>query len=253
MGTSTGGLTMLAANVLVKGVQWLFDSDYWWGNRGIVTRIVEHLEYSGVALGLAFVVAFPIGLLIGHTGKGRFVASATANLLRAVPTFGVVSLLFVWKPLTLWPLLIALAVLALPPIMLNTAAGIANVDPQTRDAAEGVGLTGFQVLTKVETPCALPLILAGVRSAANQVIATATVLGVKGQGGLGVFIFSGYNTQRYYIVYGASITIITIVLLVELSFAGLQRRLVSPGLRVGRIGKQRRSRKSIALVGNTAR
>ncbi|MCU1503035.1 MAG: putative transport permease [Ilumatobacteraceae bacterium] len=240
-------------SVLVEGVQWLFDSGNWWGNRGIVARVVEHLEYSGAALGVAFVIAFPIGLIIGHTGKGRFVASSTANVLRAVPTYGVVSLLFIWRPLTLWPLLLALAILALPPIMLNTAAGIANVDPQTRDAAEGVGLTGFQVLTKVEAPCALPLILAGMRSAANQVIATATVLGVKGQGGLGVFIFSGYGTQRYYIVYGASIAIIAIVLLVEAAFAVLQRRLVSPGLRVARIGKQLRSRKSITLVGNSAR
>jgi osmoprotectant transport system permease protein len=239
-------------NVLVEGVKWLFDSDNWWGTRGLATRIVEHLEYSGAALGLAFAVAFPVGLVIGHTRKGRFAASASANVLRAVPTFGVVSLLFYWRPLTLWPLLLALAVLAIPPIMLNTAAGIANVDPQTRDAAEGVGLTGFQVLAKVETPCALPLILAGVRSAANQVIATATVLGVKGQGGLGVYIFSGYSTQRYFIVYGASIAIIVIVLVVEVLFAVLQRRVVSPGLRVGRIGKQLRSRKSIALVGNTA-
>jgi osmoprotectant transport system permease protein len=237
-------------NVLVEGLRWLFDSDNWWGVRGIVTRIVEHLEYSGAALGLAFVVAFPIGLIIGHTGKGRFVASASANVLRAVPTFGVVSLLFIWRPLTLWPLLLALAILALPPIMLNTAAGIANVDPQTRDAAEGVGLTGFQVLARVEAPCALPLILAGVRSAANQVIATATVLGVKGQGGLGVYIFSGYSTQRYFIVYGASIAIIAIVLVVEALFALLQRRLVSPGLRIVKIGHRRRTRKSILLVGN---
>lgn len=240
-------------NVLVDGVKWLFDSDNWWGERGIVERIVEHLEYSGAALGVAFAIAFPIGLVIGHTGKGRFLASGSANVLRAVPTFGVVSLLFIWRPLTLWPLLLALAILALPPIMLNTAAGIANVDPEIRDAAEGVGLTGFQVLARVEAPCALPLILAGVRSAANQVIATATVLGVKGQGGLGVFIFSGYGTQRYYIVYGSSIAIIVIVIAVEALFALLQRRLVSPGLRIARIGHRLRTPKSITLVGNTAR
>jgi osmoprotectant transport system permease protein len=240
-------------NVLVEGVKWLFDSHNWWGEQGIAARIVEHLEYSASALGIAFAVAFPIGLIIGHTGKGRFAASATANILRAVPTFGVISLLFVWRPLTLWPLLLVLAVLAVPPIMLNTAAGIANVEPQIRDAAAGVGLTGFQVLAKVEAPCALPLILAGVRSAANQVLATATVLGVKGQGGLGVYIFSGYGTQRYYIVYGASIAIIVIVLLVEALFALLQRRLVSPGLRIARIGHRLRTPKSITLVSNSAR
>ena len=159
------------------------------------------------------------------------------------------ALLFYWKPFELWPLLVALAVLAVPPIMLNTAAGIANVDPQTRDAAIGVGLTGRQVLTQVEIPNALPLILAGVRSAANQVIATATILGFKAQGGLGLFIFSGYSTQHYEVVYGASITVVLVVLAVEGLFALLQRRLVSPGLRI-HAGGNRRRRKVTNVVGN---
>ena len=192
---------------------------------------------------VAFVIAFPIGLLIGHSGRGKFAASGSANLLRAIPTYGVVSLLFIWKPLTLWPLLLALAILAVPPIMLNTAAGIANVDPQIRDAAVGVGLTDWQVLSRVEVPNALPLILAGVRSAANQVIATAAILGVKGQGGLGVYIFSGYATQHYDVVAGASIAIIALVLIVEAIFAALQRRLVSPGLRIAAGGEQQAAQK----------
>ena len=234
------------------GIGWLFDSANWWGSRGLVQRVWEQLWYSGVALVIALVIAFPVGLAIGHTGRGRFAASASANLLRAIPTYGVVSLLFIWRPLTLWPLLLALAILALPPIMLNTAAGIANVDPQTRDAANGVGLTGWQVLVRVEVPNALPLILAGVRSAANQVIATAAILGVKGQGGLGVYIFSGYATQRYDVVAGASIAIVAVVLVIEVCFAVLQRRLVSPGLRVDRRGNLRRRRNMSNLVGNLA-
>src|SRR6185312_3487902 len=145
-------------NVLGDGIKWLFDPGNWWGDRGLIQRTIEHLAYSGIALLVAFVIAFPIGLLIGHSGRGRFAASGSANLLRAIPTYGVVSLLFLWKPVTLWPMLIALAILAIPPIMLNTAAGIANVDPQTRDAAIGVGLTGRQVLTQVEISNALPLI-----------------------------------------------------------------------------------------------
>jgi osmoprotectant transport system permease protein len=237
-------------SALGDGFRWLFDSANWWGPSGLVTRTVEHLAYSGAALLIAFVVAFPVGLAIGHTGRGRFGASASANLLRAIPTYGVVSLLFIWKPLTLWPLLLALAILALPPIMLNTAGGIANVDPQTRDAATGVGLTGSQVLTRVEVPNALPLILAGVRSAANQVIATAAILGVKGQGGLGVFIFSGYSTQRYNIVSGASIAIVVLVLVVEAVFAALQRRLISPGLRIAATGNSRRRTKMSSVVIN---
>ncbi|MFT3851738.1 MAG: ABC transporter permease subunit [Ilumatobacteraceae bacterium] len=237
-------------NDLGDGIRWLFDSANWWGSSGLVQRTIEHLAYSGIALLVAFVVAFPVGLLIGHTGRGRFAASAAANLLRAIPTYGVVALLFIWKPFTLWPLLLALAILAIPPVMLNTAAGIANVDPQTRDAAVGVGLTGWQVLVRVETPNALPLILAGVRSAANQVIATATILGFKAQGGLGRFIFSGYGTQHYEIVYGASIAVVIVVLVVEALFALLQRRLVSPGLRVARPGNGRGRTRLSSVVGN---
>ena len=235
-------------SVLGDGLQWLFDSTNWWGPRGLFQRVIEQLAYSGIALLIAFVIAFPIGLLIGHTRRGRNAASGSANLLRAIPTYGVVSLLFIWRPLTLWPLLFALAILAVPPIMLNTAAGISNVDPQMRDAAVGIGLTGWQVLAKVETPNALPLILAGVRSAANQVIATAAILGVKGQGGLGIFIFSGYATQRYDVVLGASIAIVALVLVVEALFATLQRRLVSPGLRLALAGNSSGRRKTSKVV-----
>lgn len=229
-------------NVIGDGFGWLSDSGNWWGPNGLFQRILEHLAYSGLALLIAFVVAFPIGLAIGHSGHGKFAASGTANLLRAIPTYGIIALLFIWKPLTLWPLLLALAILAIPPIMLNTAAGIANVDPQTRDAAVGVGLTGRQVLFGVEVPNALPLILAGVRSAANQVIATATVLGFKGQGGMGRYINSGYATQQYDVVAGASTAIVVMVLIVEALFAWLQRRLISPGLRIPRAGNRGRTK-----------
>lgn len=237
-------------NVLWKGVQWLFDSQHWWGADGLLNRTVEHLGYSAAALLIAVAIALPIGLLIGHTGRGTLLAAGTANLWRSVPTYGLVSLLFVWKPLTLWPLVLALAVLAIPPVMLNTAAGMANVDRQTRDAADGVGLTGWQVMMRVEAPCALPLILAGVRSAANQVIATAAILGFKGQGGLGRFIFTGYANQQYYVVYGASIAIVALVLVVEGGFAVLQRAVVSPGLRLGRSGKRVSRPKLSSVVGN---
>lgn len=217
-------------NDFLDGIRWLTDSAHWWGIGGIANRLREHVWYSLLATLLAMAFALPIGMIIGHTGRGRFVAASTGTVLRAIPTFGVVALLFIWKPLSLWPVLVSLAVLAIPPIMLNTAAGIDSVDPQARDAARGMGLTGWQVLTRVELPCAVPLILAGVRSAANQVIATATVAGFKGLGGLGRFIFTGYGTQHYDVVYGASVAVVIVVLVVELAFALLQSRLVSPGL-----------------------
>jgi osmoprotectant transport system permease protein len=216
---------------IVDGFGWLTTADNWWGRNGIAVAVLQHLWYSLLALAGAAAIGFPIGLIIGHTGRGRFVAANLAGLWRAIPTVGVVGLLFIWRPLTLWPVLGALIVLAVPPIMLNTAAGIDSVPPEVRDAARGMGLTGRQALWQVEVPNGLPLIIAGVRSAANQVIATATIAGFVGLGSLGVFIFSGTGTRQYDVVAGASIAVILLVLLVEAAFALLQRRFVSAGLR----------------------
>jgi osmoprotectant transport system permease protein len=225
---------------VIDGFHWVTTASNWWGASGILNRLGEHLWYSFLATVLAIAIGFPVGLFIGHTGRGRFVAANSANVLRAVPTIGVVTLIFAWRPLSVYPVLIALTILAVPAIVLNTAAGIDSVDPQARIAAVATGHSGWQVLTKVELPCALPLVLAGVRSAANQVIATATVAGFFGLGGLGVFLFSGFGTQRYDVVYGATYVIIMLVLLVEVCFAVLQRTVVSPGLRGG--GRRKRLR-----------
>jgi osmoprotectant transport system permease protein len=218
-------------NDALDGVRWLFTPDNWWGPGGILQRLAEHLWYSLLATALAVAIGLPIGLYIGHTGRGRFTAAGASNLLRAVPTIGVVTLIFAWRPLTVLPVLVALTILAVPSIVLNTAAGIDSIDPQVRLAAVATGYSGWQVLGRVEVPCALPLVLAGVRSAANQVIATATIAGFFGLGGLGVFLFSGFGNIRYDIVYGASFVIIVLVLVVEAGFGLLQRTIVSPGVR----------------------
>lgn len=217
---------------IIDGFGWLTTADNWWGRNGIGLRIREHLWYSLLSLLGACALGFPVGLAIGHTGKGRFVAANLAGLWRALPTVGIVGLLFEWRPLTLWPVLGALIVLAVPPIVLNTAAGIDSIPPDIRDAASGMGLTGVQTLWQVEIPNALPLIIAGVRSAANQVIATATIAGFVGLGALGRFIYTGSQTQRHEITAGASIAVITLVLIVEAAFALFQRNVVSPGVRV---------------------
>jgi len=216
---------------IIDGLGWLTTADNWWGRNGIGLRIREHLWYSLLSLLGALALGLPVGLAIGHTGKGRFAAANLAGLWRALPTVGIVGLLFEWRPLTLWPVLGALIVLAVPPIVLNTAAGIDSISPEIRDAARGMGLTGLQTLWQVEIPNALPLIIAGVRSAANQVIATATIAGFVGLGALGRFIYTGSQTQRQEITAGASIAVIVLVLLVETTFAVVQRKLVSPGVR----------------------
>lgn len=219
---------------LGEGLGWLTTAEHWWGDDGLLQRLGEHLWYSLLATLIAFVIAVPIGAFIGHTGRGRFLAASGSNVMRAIPTIGVVTVLYRWRPLSLYPIVVALAVLAIPPIMLNVSAGIDAVDRQVRDAARGMGLTPWQVLTRVELPCAMPFVLAGVRSAANQVIATATIAGFRGLGGLGRYIFSGFGNQRLDIVYGATIAVIALVLLVEVAFVGLQRLVVSPGVRTSR-------------------
>jgi osmoprotectant transport system permease protein len=216
---------------ILDGFGWLTTADNWWGPRGIAEAVREHLWYSLLALLGAAAIGFPVGLAIGHTGRGRFLAANLTGLWRAVPTVGVVGLLFTWRPLTLWPVLVALLVLAVPPIVLNTAAGIDAIPAEVRDSARGMGLTGWQSLWQVEVPNGMPMIIAGVRSAANQVIATATIAGFVGLGTLGVFIFSGSGTRRYEVVAGASIAVIALVLVVEAGFALLQRLVVSPGVR----------------------
>jgi osmoprotectant transport system permease protein len=218
-------------SVLVGGLQWLTDPANWSGEGGIGHRLIQHLWYSLVATVAAVAIALPIGLAIGHTGRGRFVAVNVTGVWRAIPTVGIVTILFRWQPLSVWPLLVALVVLAIPPVVLNTVAGIDSVPDDVRDAARGMGLTGWQSLWQVEVPIGMPLILAGVRSAANQVIATATVAGFIGLGTLGVYIYTASQTQQYDVMAGASIAVITIVLVVEWLFALLQRVVVSEGVR----------------------
>ena len=219
-------------DTILDGLRWLTTWSNW-GPEGedIGLRVVQHLWYSLVATLIAVAIGLPLGLAIGHTGRGKFVAANMAGLWRAIPTIGVVMLVFRWRPLSVWPVIAALVVLAVPPIVLNTVAGLESVSPDVKDAATGMGLTRWQRLWRVEVPNALPLILAGVRSAANQVIATATVAGLVGLGTLGYFVVLASRTQNYVVMAGASIAIIVLVLTVEALFALAQRLLVSPGVR----------------------
>lgn len=228
---------------VIDGLHWLTTADNWWGSNGIGARLREHLWYSFLATLAAAVIGLPIGLAVGHTGRCRFLATNAAGVLRAVPTIGVVILVFRWRPLSLYPVLAALMILAIPPIVLNSAAAVQSVDPAARDAARGMGYTGWQTLWRVEVPNGLGLILAGIRSAANQVIATATVAGYYGLGGLGRFLFRGFSGSRDDIVYGTTIAVVVLVLVVECTFALLQRWLVSPGIAAARPRRRRNERR----------
>jgi len=216
-------------STILDGFRWLLDPDNWGGRNGIGRAVFQHVWYSLVATVAAIVIAFPIGVAIGHTGRGRFLAANVSGVWRAIPTIGVVTIVFRWQPLSVWPVLLALVVLAIPPIVLNTVAGFDSVAPDVRDAAQGMGLTGWQSVRQVEIPNALPLILAGVRSATLQVIATATIAAYVGLGGLGRFIIDGYAVRDYGEVFGGSFVVAVLALLSEGAFALLQRA-ASPGV-----------------------
>jgi len=215
-------------------VDWLTTATNWTKDNGIVDRLVEHAGYSALTLGIALVIALPIGFAIGHTGRGSFVALNSLVGARAIPTFAVVVLLYKLEPLALWPVVVGLVLLAVPPIVANAAAAIAAVDPAVRDGARGMGMTGWQVLWRVELPNSVPLILAGVRSAATQVIATATIAAYVSLGGLGRFVIDGYALVQYEQAYGGAVLVGAFALIVDGALALFQRAATPAGLRSGR-------------------
>lgn len=219
--------------------QWLTEPGNWTGPGGILAQSVTHLRISLVSLALAALVGVPVGLYIGHTGRGRWLAINLAGAFRAVPSLGV---LFIAIMLLLpvlprgelayeLPVVIVLVLLAVPPILSGTYAGVESVDPAARDAARGVGMTGPQVLQQVEIPAALPLLLSGLRSAMLQIIATATIAAVVGVGGLGRFLIDGQASRRYEVMAGGALAVAALALLADLVLALVQRGVVSPGMR----------------------
>lgn len=221
---------------------WVSDPANWSGADGIPVRIGEHLVLSAVPLLVAAGVALPIGLYIGHTGRLAGVAINASNVGRAVPTLAilVIAWILVSRPLVDLGLrreaaevttAIAMLALALPPIVTNTYVGIAQVDRDLVEAARGVGMGPMQVLRRVELPLALPVVLAGLRTAAVQVVATATLGAVLGTGGLGRYLIDGIAQRRYEEMFAGAVLVSLLAIGTELAFAWLQRRTVSPGLR----------------------
>lgn len=217
-------------------LDWLTSSASWSGNDGILVRLLEHIGYTLLVLVIAALIAIPLGLWIGHTGRGRWMVTA-ANALRAVPTLGLLfALTLVLLPLLpgdaafLVPSVIVLVLLAVPAILSGTYAGVEAVEPAARDAARGIGMTGSQVLWKVELPIALPLLISGLRAAVLQVVATATVAAYVGLGGLGRFLIDGLATQDYASTAGGALLVAVLALVLDAPFALLERLVVSPGL-----------------------
>ena len=216
---------------------WLSDPAHWSGSDGIVHRSVEHVIYTSVAVAVALVVAVPIGAIIGHTGRGGGLIAGLANVLRALPSLGLLVLLALWS-LDALPVSIALesaavivlVVLAIPPILTATYAGVAAVDPAARDAAAGMGMTGGQVLRSVELPIALPLVLSGLRSAYLQTVATATIAAFISLGGLGRYVLDGLAQHDYPKMAAGALLVALLAILGDRLLALLGWAMTSPGL-----------------------
>lgn len=213
--------------------QWFTDPANWTGPDGIPVRTAQHLMISFVAMAIAMVIALPIGLILGHQGKGEVFAVNVGNVGRAIPTFG---LLIIFASTTLigvgdWAAILALAIFAIPPLLTNTFTGLRQVTPQSVDAAAGMGMSGAQVLTKVEVPQAMPIIAAGVRTAAVQVVATASLAAFVGGGGLGTYVINGFATADTTLIIAGSILIAAISLLAELVLSQIQKAATPKGLR----------------------
>ena len=210
--------------------QWLTDPAHWSGSGGILVRTFQHVWYSLVATGIATAIALPIGVFIGHTGRGALVAVNLTNLGRAIPTLGIIILVFQLAGYGFVPVLVALVAVAVPPIVTNSYIGVRSVDPEVRESAEGMGMRGRQVLWQVELPVAMPLIMAGIRTSTVQVVATATLAAYVGLGGLGRYLIDGLSQRDLAQVVGGAILVALLALATELVLGRVQALVVSPGL-----------------------
>ena len=204
-------------------IEWFGDGSHWSGDDGVPTRLIEHLGYSALTVGVAGAVAIPLGLWIGHTGRLRGIAVAVTGAMRAMPTLGLLTWFALLSGIGLTAPILALVILAIPPLLAGAYSGLESVDRQTIDAARAMGMTEVQILTRVEVPLALPLLVGGIRSAVLQVVATATVAAYVGLGGLGRFIIDGQALSDYPRMVSGSILVIALALVLDAVFVGLQK------------------------------
>lgn len=216
------------------GLEFLTSAENWAGTFGIPGRIWEHVLLSGLAVAAAAILALPVGLLIGHTRRGEFIAVSIGNIGRALPSFGILAIVFVPSLRYDFPgdigfsaTLIAMILLAIPPILINTYVGIQGVDPDTLEAARAMGMNWRQILFILEVPLAVPLIIAGIRTAAVAVVATATLGALAGWGGLGRFIIDGFATGDDGQILAGAFLVALLAVLTELGF-GLAEKALSP-------------------------
>lgn len=214
--------------VVAEAMRWLTDAVNWSGTAGIPYRMFEHVRISLVTVLAAALIAIPVGMAIGHTGKGRFLVVTTSNIGRAIPSFAILGLalpiaLKLNLGLGFWPTFIALFALAIPPILTNTYVGVAGVDRDLVEAARGMGMADKDILRRLELRLAAPVIMVGVRTASVEVVATATLAALVAGGGLGRYIIDGFAVRDDARILGGAILVAILAIFTELFMGGVER------------------------------
>ena len=219
-------------DTVINVIHWLTNPAHWSGTDGIPTRFVEHIELSGESVLIGAAIALPIGILLGHFGRFGALAMNISNVGRAVPSIALLVLAFQIFGLGNVPIIIALTALAIPPMVTNSYVAMREVDPDIKEAARGMGFREPAQIWRVELPLAVPLVMAGIRTSAVQVVATATLAALIAGGGLGRYIIDGFGQQDYTKLVAGGVLVALLALATEAALSGLERLLVPRGIRL---------------------
>lgn len=226
--------------VIVNLARWLADPAHWSGTDGIPTRLIEHLQLSAESVAIGAVIALPVGILLGHYGKLGNLAMNVSNVGRALPSFGILVIAFQIFGLGDLPIILSLTALAIPPMVTNSYVGLREVDPDVKDAARGMGYRELAQLLRVELPLAVPLVMAGIRTSAVQVVATAALAALIAGGGLGRYIIDGLAQFDYTKVVAGAVLVGLLAVTTEATLAGVERLLTPRGIRLVKVPAARR-------------
>lgn len=210
---------------LIDAFAWIADASHWGGANGIGRRTIEHLGITFLAVLIAAVIAVPAGILIGHTRKGAGAIGAFTGAFRALPTLGLLTLFGLVLGIGLGAPLLALVILAIPSLLAGAYSGIQSIDPTIPGAAKAIGMSPAQVITKVEIPLAVPVMVGGLRAAVLQVIATATLAAYTADVGLGRYLFAGMKTRDYPQMVASALLVTALAIILEIVLGLVQRRV----------------------------
>ncbi len=222
-------------------IHWFTDPTHWTGSDGIPIRLLEHIQLSAESVAIGAVIALPVGIILGHYGRFGPLAINVTNLGRALPSFGILVIAFYALGLGDAPVILALVLLAIPPMLTNSYVAMREVDPDVKDAAKGMGYRELARVLRIELPLAVPLLMAGIRTSAVQVVATATLAAEIAGGGLGRYIVDGFDQQDYTKMVAGALLVGLLALATEVSLAGLERLFVPAGIRLQRTPARQRA------------